>query len=85
VCRKEYGVSFKVAITSSSILGSENVMRFEQMDDLFEYLRQRVAQWNNFEVEQGKTVMAIVIEKPAINNALDVNVAEEINTTDRMG
>lgn len=60
-------------------------IRFEQFQDMMDYLNQRLAQWNNFEVEKGTDTITIVITKPPLTNELGISIIDETKALDRLG
>lgn len=62
--------------------GHEN--RYEEFHPMIAFIADKLAYWNNFEVEQGRTQITITIMKPVDPNALGVSVNEAAGVAERL-
>jgi len=60
-------------------------IRFEQFQDMMAYLNERLAQWNNFEVEKGIDTIILIVTKPPLTNELSIHVVDETKAIERLG
>jgi LPS sulfotransferase NodH len=64
---------------------SDEAKHFDQMQDLLAYITERLAVWNNFEVENGLDWLEITVTKPEDPAALGIHIEDEMKLADRMG
>jgi len=76
-------MSFRLNIKHAN--HSDDPLDFEQIQDLFNHLNERVAQWNNFEVEKGLDWLEITITKPLPENTLGIHVNDKAPTSESIG
>jgi hypothetical protein len=57
---------------------------FEQMRELINYIEERLAVWNNFEVEQGAVQITLTISKPPQENTIGIQVNDQAQSSDHL-
>lgn len=62
----------------------EEAQHFEQMRELVNYIEERLAVWNNFEVEQGAVQITLTISKPPQVNTIGIQVNDQTQTSDHL-
>ena len=65
------------------INSGDREIRFEQFHEMSAYIEQRLAAWNNFEVEKGRRQITLTVMKPATdNNNLGISVNDSTTTSE---
>lgn len=57
---------------------------FEQFADMNQFIEQRLASWNNFEVETGRQQITITIMKPPLTNSIGISVNDTTQASERI-